>query len=173
MRFLKRGWGNKNAYKVEGEIYDANEKVVYEITGHWHRSISIKHVETGEEILIWELNPRPEKWDHLYHFSLFTLQLNYIDEELEKKLPVTDSRLRPDQRALENGDLNLASVEKHNVEEFQRKQRKEREEAGIEWVPRYFEREIDEITEEEYFKFNGKYWKDRATGKLKELERVF
>ena len=59
-------------------------------------------------------------------------------------MPCTDSRLRPDQRALENGDLETATKEKHNVEEFQRKQRKEREEAGIEWVARYFEEMKDE-----------------------------
>lgn len=173
MKFIKRGWGNKNAYKLEGNIYDADENAIYELNGFWHREITIKHLETGEETTIWKLNPRPEEWDHLYHFSLFTLQLNYIDEELEEKLPCTDSRLRPDQRALENGDLETASTEKHNVEEFQRKLRKEREENGIEWVPRYFVEKIDEETEEAYYEFNGKYWEDRDSGKVKELERVF
>ena len=172
-RFIKRGWGNKNAYKVEGEIFDGDGNHVYDVYGHWHRAIYIKHKETKEEIEIWKLNPRLEQWDHLYHFSLFTLQLNYIDDELKEKLPWTDSRLRPDQRALENGDLNLANKEKHNVEEFQRKKRKEREDAGIEWIPRYFVEKIDEISGDTYYEFNGQYWKDRESGKLKELERVF
>ena len=172
-RFIKRGWGSKNAYKVEGEIFDSEGNQVYEVFGHWHRSISIRHLETGEETEIWKLNPRLEQWDHLYHFSLFTLQLNYIDDKLIEKLPCTDSRFRPDQRALENGDLNLASKEKHNVEEFQRSKRKEREEAGIEWIPRYFEAMTDEVSGDTYYKFNGQYWKDRESGKVKELERVF
>lgn len=38
----------------------------------------------------------------------FSLQLNYLTKELENILPPTDSRRRPDQRALENGDLVLA-----------------------------------------------------------------
>lgn len=174
MRFTKRGWGNKGAFALEGEVIDANEKTVYTLSGFWHRFIKIKHVVTGEETTIWQLNPRPEQWDHLYHFSLFTLQLNYIDEDLIAKLPVTDSRLRPDQRALENGDLETATAEKHNVEEYQRKQRKEREEAGIEWKPRYFEEVPDEeVKDEVYFKFNGKYWIDRENGNLKKLARVF
>jgi len=173
MRFIKRGWGNKNAYKIEGECIDAEGNIVYELNGFWHREISIKHVETGEETLIWKLNPRLDQWDHLYRFSLFTLQLNYIDEDLIEKIPVTDSRLRPDQRALENGDLTIANEEKIKVEEFQRSKRKEREEAKIEWVPRYFEETLDEPSGQNYYKFNGKYWKDRETGKVKEFERVF
>jgi hypothetical protein len=173
MKFIKRGWGNKDAYRLEGEILDAEGKPVYDIYGHWNKEIFIKHRETKKESSIWKLNPRPEQWDHLYHFSLFTLQLNYIDDDLMEKLPCTDSRLRPDQRALENGDLNLAATEKHNVEEYQRKTRRDREAAGIEWKPRYFEEEVDEELGETYYKFNGQYWKDRETGKLKELERVF
>lgn len=92
---------------------------------------------------------------------------------MKEKLPVTDSRLRPDQRALENGDLETASKEKHNVEEYQRKQRKDREKSKIEWEPRYFIKKTDDFNEQDYYEFNGEYWKDRESGKLKEIERVF
>jgi hypothetical protein len=36
---------------------------------------------------------------------------------LRKYLPPTDSRLRPDQRALEEGDIKLAAAEKQRLEE--------------------------------------------------------
>ena len=173
IKFFKRGWGNKNAYKLEGTIINAEGEVVYDVYGHWHREIFIKHRETEMEVPIWKLNERLDQWDHLYHFSLFTLQLNYIDEELMEKLPCTDSRLRPDQRALENGDLELASKEKHNVEEYQRNQRKDREKQGIEWEPRYFIKKKDDFNDHDYYEFTGKYWEDRESGKVKELERVF
>jgi len=173
MKFIKRGWGGKNAFKLKGEIFDSDDNLVYVMNGFWNKEITITHQETGDETLIWTMNERPEQWDHLYHFSLFTLQLNYIDDELMEKLPCTDSRLRPDQRALENGDLETASKEKHNVEEYQRKLRKEREKDKIEWVPRYFATEIDEETKEKTYIFNGQYWKDRESGKVKEFERVF
>ncbi len=39
----------------------------------------------------------------------------------------TDCRFRPDLRAYENGDLELAASEKHRLEELQRKRRKENE----------------------------------------------
>lgn len=173
IKFLKRGWGNKNAYKCEGTISNSDGEVIYDLYGLWHREIFIKNRETGEELSVWKLNERLEQWDHLYHFSLFTLQLNYIDDDLKEKLPVTDSRLRPDQRALENGDLETASKEKHNVEEYQRKQRKDREKSKIEWEPRYFIKKTDDFNEQDYYEFNGEYWKDRESGKLKEIERVF
>ena len=41
-----------------------------------------------------------------------------------KTLPPTDSRFRTDQRALENGDIDLATQEKHRLEEKQRARRK-------------------------------------------------
>lgn len=45
----------------------------------------------------------------MYNFSHFGLQLNYLTEELKERIAPTDSRLRPDQRALENGDTPLAT----------------------------------------------------------------
>lgn len=69
----------------------------------------------------------------MYHFTYFTLQLNFLPPQLVGKLPPTDSRLRPDQRALECGDLVKASDEKARLEDKQRKMRKERETQGREY----------------------------------------
>ena len=38
----------------------------------------------------------------IYNMNLISLQINKITDELKKKLPPTDSRLRPDVRAMEN-----------------------------------------------------------------------
>ncbi len=59
--------------------------------------------------------------------SHFTLQLNYLPEHLKSSLPPTDSRWRPDQRALEDGDLALAARQKNLLEVRQRKTRRENE----------------------------------------------
>lgn len=69
----------------------------------------------------------PPQSESMYNFTFFTLQLNYLPPGLKEKLPPTDSRLRPDQRALEEGDLVKAAAEKSRLEESQRKLRKERE----------------------------------------------
>ena len=92
------------------------------------------------------------------------MQLNNTSPELEELLPATDSRLRPDLRALENGEVKLAATEKHRLEEKQRVQRKEREKKGEEFVPAYFIEAEDELTGETSYQFTKRYWSDRATG---------
>lgn len=48
--------------------------------------------------------------------NLISLQINKISDTLKQKLPPTDSRLRPDIRALENAQVELASSEKARLE---------------------------------------------------------
>ena len=67
-------------------------------------------------------------------------------------LPPTDSRLRPDQRALENGDVRLAESEKLRVEEAQRERRRQ----GRDRKPRWFRKD----TKGEWI-YNGGYWEQR------------
>jgi hypothetical protein len=53
----------------------------------------------------------------MYGMSFNTLQLNYLPNTLRPWLPPTDTRFRPDQRALENGDFKLAASEKERLEQ--------------------------------------------------------
>ena len=55
-------------------------------------------------------------------------------------LPPTDSRLRPDQRAAETGDIERAEALKARLEDRQRSRRKVMEEHDEPWVPRWFVR---------------------------------
>ncbi len=132
VEFKKRGWGGKGAYEVEGFAYNKNKEKKWRIFGKWIDSISVKSLINGEEFQIWEANPMPAQSDSMYNFTLFTLQLNFLPPGLKEKLPLSDSRLRPDQRALEEGDLIKAAAEKARVEDKQRKMRKEKESLGIE-----------------------------------------
>jgi hypothetical protein len=43
-----------------------------------------------------------------------------ISSYVQEKLPPTDSRLRPDQRYLENGEFDMANSEKLRLEQRQR-----------------------------------------------------
>lgn len=65
--------------------------------------------------------------------------MNYLPNTLRPHLPPTDTRLRPDQRALENGDFKLANSEKLRLEEKQRAIRKYNEKKKTEYKPFYFE----------------------------------
>lgn len=41
----------------------------------------------------------------MYNFTSFTVSLNELESGMEKTLPPTDCRLRPDIRGMENGNM--------------------------------------------------------------------
>ena len=66
--------------------------------------------------------------------------------------------MRPDQRAMEEGEYDFAAEEKNRVEEAQRARRKEREAHGVEFEPRWFHKAKHPVTGEEFWEFNHTYW---------------
>jgi len=179
--FKPRGWTSGSAYQVSGRVNDAHGQPRFSIGGKWnnklyarltpgyeapveepkkgsihrHGSISDPH----QPFVVWEVNPRPAGIP--FNLTPFAVTLNALPDKLRPWLPPTDTRLRPDQRAMEDGLYDLAATEKHRVEEKQRKARREREARGEEFVPVWFKKQKDEITGEEYWHFNGKYWEER------------
>lgn len=109
----------------------------------------------------------------MYNFTNFTLQLNHLPQSLKNKLPPTDSRFRPDQRALENGDLVKAAEEKARLEDKQRAMRKLKEQQGIDHKPKYFEEYIDPESGEKGYKYTRDYWTDRTKANWAHLEDIF
>ncbi|ROL46743.1 Oxysterol-binding protein-related protein 1 [Anabarilius grahami] len=83
--------------------------------------------------LIWRTSPRPDNSGKYYAFTSFALQLNEWDADMERVLPHTDCRLRPDIRALENGHIDVASAEKNRLEEKQRMARRNLSKSNEEW----------------------------------------
>lgn len=71
-----------------------------------------------EAVLLWERDKYVTKTR--YNFSPFAITLNELTSGLSEKLPPTDSRLRPDQRHLENGEYELGNAEKLRLEQLQR-----------------------------------------------------
>jgi hypothetical protein len=89
-------------------------------------------------------------------------------------LPPTDTRFRTDQRALEIGDMKLATSEKHRLEEKQRAARKIRESEKLEYKCQYFDQYVDEFMPGAFaYKVNLKYWEDRKTGNWSHLADLF
>lgn len=65
------------------------------------------------------------------------MSLNELEAGMEKTICPTDSRLRPDIRKLEQGDIDGAAIEKTRLEEKQRDANKHRKnKKTIEWTPR-------------------------------------
>lgn len=71
-----------------------------------------------EAVLLWERENYATKTR--YNLSPFAISLNEVTPGLPDYLPPTDSRLRPDQRHLENGEYELANAEKLRLEQLQR-----------------------------------------------------
>jgi len=94
--------------------------------------------------MIWKAVPKPEKSELMYNFTSFTANLNHLPVQLARKLPRTDSRFRPDQRALEEGKIEIAASEKQRLEEKQRKEKKARENRSEEYEAKFFKSVYDE-----------------------------
>ena len=168
-----KGWSDSTYGLIDGYAMNSAGKKVIEISGKWTESIWMTNLETKKKELVWKRLPEPPDWENYYCFPLFTLQMNNLTERLKTLIPPTDSRLRPDQRALENGDIKLASDEKFRMEELQRAARKYRANNNIEYKPTYFIEYEDKITKEKIFTFNGKYWHDRETHNWGHLPKIY
>ncbi|PVV03842.1 hypothetical protein BB560_001653 [Smittium megazygosporum] len=82
-------------------------------------------------------------------------------EAKEYLLPNTDSRLRPDMRLYENGDLDGANVVKNELETNQSKNLSKINESGGNWAPKWFELKTDPVNSEiKTWTYKGGYWKD-------------
>jgi len=80
---------------------------------------------------LWQVGPLSDGAAPRYGFTRFAAQLNEMTGVERGRLPPTDSRLRPDQRALEDGDMERAEQLKARLEERQRARRREMEERGM------------------------------------------
>lgn len=56
-----------------------------------------------------KINEKPDKHKEQYCLSQFVINMNNLSENMLNHLPPTDTRFRPDIRAFEYGDLELAA----------------------------------------------------------------
>ncbi|KAH8685669.1 oxysterol-binding protein [Tricladium varicosporioides] len=144
------------------------------ITGNW--TTSLKMHENGKGgVEIWRAGELVENAAQRYGLTTFAASLNEITELEKGKLPPTDCRLRPDQRAAEKGDLDDAEELKARLEENQRFRRKELETTGRVHVPRWFAKVEGGDDGEEVWKLKGGkdgYWEERQKGTWKGIENI-
>lgn len=144
-------WGAGNV--VAGTLYSPSGGVDAALEGKWDESICRKFDNSHLQVM-WRINPFPKNNMEYYGFTSFGITLNEITKNMEHRLPPTDSRNRPDVRALELGDLDTAEAEKLRVEEAQRERRKQ----GKDREPRWFKEVGDEWI------YAGGYWEQRKQG---------
>ncbi|TWW57082.1 Oxysterol-binding protein-related protein 1 [Takifugu flavidus] len=108
--------------------------------------------------LLWRITPRPAHSAQMYNFTSFAMTLNELEPDMERLLPPTDCRLRPDIRAMESGDIDAASNEKERLEEKQRAARRERSVEEEEWTTRWFQLGTNPHTGAEDWLYTGGYF---------------
>uniref|UniRef100_A0A670Y4U7 Oxysterol-binding protein n=1 Tax=Pseudonaja textilis TaxID=8673 RepID=A0A670Y4U7_PSETE len=109
-------------------------------------------------VLLWKIAPRPSNSTEMYNFTTFAMMLNELDQEMESVIPKTDCRLRPDVRAMENGEIDVASEEKKRLEEKQRAARKNRSKSEEDWKTRWFHQGPNPYTGGHDWIYSGNYW---------------
>jgi len=191
--FKARGWRGAG-YEVKGRVLNGDGVQVWSIGGRWNDKIyarlspgydavispqdavSVGSGNPGSNaaFLVWQSHPRPPA---PFNLTPFAITLNALPEKLKPVLCPTDTRWRPDQRAMEEGEYDFAATEKNRLEEKQRAKRRERHEAGVEYKPRWFEKGTCDVTGEEYWVFRGEYWRNRDEvaegGGWVEIEDIF
>ncbi|KAJ0070326.1 hypothetical protein NL108_007657, partial [Boleophthalmus pectinirostris] len=144
LTFVKGNYWSSNVNEVQGFVMDQEGKVIHRLFGKWHEGLycgvppSAKCVWRPGMHLTASHCSMPTDYELYYGFTRFAIELNELCPELKDALPRTDARFRPDQRYLEEGNLELAASEKQRIEDLQRARRKWNEENDIRQEPLFF-----------------------------------
>ncbi|KAJ7957107.1 Oxysterol-binding protein [Quillaja saponaria] len=173
IKFKEQSIIDRNPHQVQGIVQDKNGKTVSTLFGKWDESMYFATGDGKEKgsnmltksSLLWKRS-KPPNFQTRYNFSRFAITLNEITPGLKDKLPPTDSRLRPDQRSLENGEYEMANSEKLRLEQRQRQARKMQEKG---WKPRWFTKDKGSDT----YHYVGGYWEAREKGNWAACPNIF
>ncbi|XP_075378829.1 oxysterol-binding protein-related protein 7 isoform X4 [Mycteria americana] len=155
--FCKARYWGAGANEVQGAVLSRSGTVVERLAGKWHEGL---HRGPAPGQCVWRANPMPRDHERNYGFTQFALELNELTPELRRVLPSTDTRLRPDQRYLEEGNVPAAETQKRQIEQLQRDRRRVMEENNITHQARFFRRLTDANGKESWVT-NNTYWKLR------------
>lgn len=186
---------------------DGDGRVTWEIAGRWSSQLVARRAGSGtgdllpdvslrgkggpgspdgqpECMLLWRNTEKP----HMpFNLTPFAITLNDCPPDtLKPYLPPTDCRLRPDQRAFENGEYERANGLKTDLEEFQRATRRKREAGQLpQHKPKWFEATTDADTGErvwaphrsgdmlDYWSMRERIWKSGGKETWDGVERIF
>ncbi|KAJ9075215.1 hypothetical protein DSO57_1038180 [Entomophthora muscae] len=180
LTFHRTGWRSSNQHVIRGMVHDANGREVWELGGRWDDKLVARRVgmHDGEDLLkegeagfdqgpgggarpmlLWKMSPLPNP-KIAYNLTHFAVTLNELPEDLLPHLPPTDSRHRPDQKAMERGDFSAANSLKVDLETKQRQRSKAN--GSKAHTPRWFTRDTDPDTGTPMWSFNHQYWSERS-----------
>ncbi|XP_057993718.1 oxysterol-binding protein-related protein 2A isoform X5 [Hevea brasiliensis] len=177
LKFKEQSILDRNPHQVNGFVEDVSGKKVASLFGKWDDSMYYTEGDgssktkdcnsSSNATLLWKSTKPPPNVTR-YNLTSFAITLNELIPglQIKEKLPPTDSRLRPDQRHLENGEYEKANTEKQRLEKRQRMSRKLQEHG---WKPRWFQRE----GENGPFRYVGGYWEAREQGNWEGCPNIF
>ncbi|WFD07698.1 Oxysterol-binding protein 3 [Malassezia vespertilionis] len=134
---------------ITGIVYDANGTETATLKGKWDEQVA-QQIDKDHLKVLWEAANMPPNPAVYYGFTYFAMSLNQITDDIKDAIPPTDSRLRPDQRAMEDGDIDAAESLKQTLEDRQRERRKAMEDAGETYRPQWFHLGPQEATAPEW-----------------------
>ncbi|KAA0716126.1 Oxysterol-binding protein-related protein 6 [Triplophysa tibetana] len=167
LTFVKGNYWSSNVNEVQGSVMDQDGKIIHRLFGKWHEGLYCGVPPSAK--CVWRPGSMPTDYELYYGFTRFAIELNELFPELKELLPPTDARFRPDQRHLEEGNVQMASAEKHRIEEQQRNRRKWMEENDIRQHPRFFKKVVDSNQRERWVS-NNTYWDLRKDSGFMKLE---
>nr|XP_037283079.1 oxysterol-binding protein-related protein 6-like isoform X3 [Rhipicephalus microplus] len=159
LTFVKASYWSDKRHEVFGTVVNKQGDVICNLSGQWTEAIYCGVAPAAK--CIWRPGTMPEDYELYYGFTRFAIELNELDPQMAKLLPPTDSRFRPDQRLLEEGNIAAAEAVKSQLEQNQRERRKQREEHGIEYQPMWFRKETTKDGKE-HWTYTHKYWETRT-----------
>ncbi|XP_018454333.1 oxysterol-binding protein-related protein 4C isoform X2 [Raphanus sativus] len=125
--FLSRFTGS-NKRSIKGKIFESSSgKRLYEIFGHWDRTVTAKNLKTGELEIIYHAS------EHIA--ELRTPVVKNLQEVSESESAMVWSEVS---EGIMNKEWEKAREGKRDVEEKQRESRRQREASGQSWIPKHF-----------------------------------
>uniref|UniRef100_A0A674P591 Oxysterol-binding protein n=1 Tax=Takifugu rubripes TaxID=31033 RepID=A0A674P591_TAKRU len=158
LTFVKGNYWSSNVNEVQGFVMDQEGKVIHRLFGKWHEGLYCGVPPSAK--CVWRPGSMPTDYELYYGFTRFAIELNELCPELKDVLPRTDTRFRPDQRYLEEGNLEMASSEKQRIEDLQRTRRRWREDSNVKQEPCFFKKVVDANHRERWVS-NNTYWELR------------
>ncbi|KAL0861388.1 hypothetical protein ABMA27_008935 [Loxostege sticticalis] len=154
LNFIKASSWSSTRHEVRGCVTGGGTRL--RLQGRWSEALYAGEPPAAR--CLWRPGAMPPEHDLYYGFTRFAMELNEMEPGMRELLPHTDTRLRPDQRALEEGDVEAAEQYKHSLEQAQRERRR----GSPDHTPAWFRKRVE--GGEETWVFTGEYWKAREAG---------
>ncbi|KZT44580.1 hypothetical protein SISSUDRAFT_1056912 [Sistotremastrum suecicum HHB10207 ss-3] len=153
LEFKETGYWGSSPNVVTGAVLSPSGNVDAKLEGTWHEQLT-QVLDDAHFKLLWRAHPFQKDATEYYGFTSYAITLNEVTPDIADKIAPTDSRLRPDIRALEEGKIDWADTEKIRIEEAQRERRRNNGIPDARWFKQVGEDYV----------YSGGYWEERESG---------